>query len=202
MTSIELLARLAALLPPPRYPLTRYHGVLAPRSAWRREIVPRAPASSAKDGAPVAANRRCSRSPSARARDRPRAVEGSPTRPLAVFAPRPAAWAALPFFQLLLGPANAARSGHRELRVLDPADELVPCQGRDVRPGSERRGVCDQRLTQVHGQLVDHATGHALAGHVASRRARAVGGQALRSFVIGRAPPPFRSALPASAQVA
>jgi hypothetical protein len=33
MTSIELLARLSALLPPPRYPLTRYHGVLAPRSA-------------------------------------------------------------------------------------------------------------------------------------------------------------------------
>ena len=33
MTSIELLARPSALLPPPRYPLTRYHGVLAPRSA-------------------------------------------------------------------------------------------------------------------------------------------------------------------------
>ena len=30
MTSIELLARLSALLPPPRSPLTRYHGVLAP----------------------------------------------------------------------------------------------------------------------------------------------------------------------------
>ncbi len=45
---LELLARLSALLPPPRYPLTRYHGVLAPRSAWRREIVPRAPASSAE----------------------------------------------------------------------------------------------------------------------------------------------------------
>ena len=36
MTSTGLLARLSAL-PPPRYPLTRYHGVLAPRSAWRRE---------------------------------------------------------------------------------------------------------------------------------------------------------------------
>jgi hypothetical protein len=71
MTSIELLARLAALLPPPRYPLTRYHGVLAPRSAWRREIIPRAPANSLGGGAAVAANRRCSPSPSAGARDRP-----------------------------------------------------------------------------------------------------------------------------------
>lgn len=42
MTPLELLARLAALVPPPRYPLVRYHGVLAPRAPWRREIVPRA----------------------------------------------------------------------------------------------------------------------------------------------------------------
>jgi hypothetical protein len=60
MTSIELLARLSALLPPPRYPLTRYHGVLAPRSAWRREIVPRAPAISDEVTAVAVANRRCS----------------------------------------------------------------------------------------------------------------------------------------------
>jgi hypothetical protein len=43
MTPLELLARLAALVPPPRYPLLRYHGVLAPRSPWRRDVVPRAP---------------------------------------------------------------------------------------------------------------------------------------------------------------
>ena len=67
MTSVELLARLAALLPPPRYPLTRYHGVLAPRSAWRREIVPRAPARSPKVTAVTASNRRCP--PAAGARD-------------------------------------------------------------------------------------------------------------------------------------
>lgn len=60
MTSIELLARLSALLPPPRDPLTRYHGVLAGRSAWRREIVPRAPARSDEVTAMAVANRRCS----------------------------------------------------------------------------------------------------------------------------------------------
>jgi Putative transposase/Transposase zinc-binding domain len=40
MTPLEFLARLAAIVPPPRYPLLRYHGVLAPRCSWRREIVP------------------------------------------------------------------------------------------------------------------------------------------------------------------
>ncbi len=43
MTPLEFLARLAAIVPPPRYPLLRYHGVLAPRSPWRRDVVPRAP---------------------------------------------------------------------------------------------------------------------------------------------------------------
>ena len=45
MTPLELLGRLAALVPPPRYPLLRYAGVLAPHSSWRQDIVPRLPAS-------------------------------------------------------------------------------------------------------------------------------------------------------------
>jgi hypothetical protein len=40
MTPLELLARIAAILPPPRFPLTRLHGVLAPRSSWRKDVVP------------------------------------------------------------------------------------------------------------------------------------------------------------------
>jgi len=44
MTPVECLARLAALVPPPRYPLLRFHGVLAPRHAWRSRVVPRPPA--------------------------------------------------------------------------------------------------------------------------------------------------------------
>jgi hypothetical protein len=40
MTPIEFMARLAALIPPPRHPLTRYHGVFAPHSPWRAAIVP------------------------------------------------------------------------------------------------------------------------------------------------------------------
>jgi len=41
MMGIEFMARLAAIIAPPRYPLTRFAGVLAPRSKWRREVVPK-----------------------------------------------------------------------------------------------------------------------------------------------------------------
>ncbi|XYI04259.1 transposase [Sorangium sp. So ce1128] len=34
MTPVEFIARLAALIPPPRYPLVRYSGVLAPHSKF------------------------------------------------------------------------------------------------------------------------------------------------------------------------
>ena len=40
MTPMEFMARLAALVPPPRHPLVRYHGVFAPNSPWRAAIVP------------------------------------------------------------------------------------------------------------------------------------------------------------------
>jgi hypothetical protein len=47
MTPIEFLARLAALVPPPRFPLVRYHGTLAPHSKSRALVVPRAPSRAA-----------------------------------------------------------------------------------------------------------------------------------------------------------
>ncbi len=37
---VELLERLAALIPRPRINLVLYHGVLAPRAAWRARVVP------------------------------------------------------------------------------------------------------------------------------------------------------------------
>jgi hypothetical protein len=45
MTPLEFLARIAALIPPPRHPLVRFHGVIAPRSSWRKDVVPQAPSS-------------------------------------------------------------------------------------------------------------------------------------------------------------
>src|SRR6188472_778150 len=74
-----------------------------------------------------------------------------PDGAVAVFAPRPAAGPALAVLELLLGPADATFSGPLLLGILDPADELVARQGRDVLPGIECRGVGDQRLAQVGG---------------------------------------------------
>ena len=58
--------------------------------------------------------------------------------------------------------------GHLLPGILDPADELVPGQGRDVLPGIECRRVGDQRLAQVCGKLVHYPTGHSLAAHRAT----------------------------------
>jgi hypothetical protein len=44
MDPVELLARLSALIPPPRHPLLRFHGVLGPHSSWRKSVVPEFPA--------------------------------------------------------------------------------------------------------------------------------------------------------------
>jgi hypothetical protein len=44
LTPVHFLARIAELVPPPRYPLLRLAGVLAPRSSWRTAVVPHGPA--------------------------------------------------------------------------------------------------------------------------------------------------------------
>src|ERR1700736_539434 len=88
-----------------------------------------------------------------------------PAGAVAVLAPRPAAGPALAFLQLLLRSPNAALSGPVLLGILDPADELVAGQRRDVLPGTECRAVGDQRFTQVRGQLMHHPTGHSLGAH-------------------------------------
>jgi hypothetical protein len=43
MTPMEFMARLAALIPPPKIPLVRYHGVFASRSSWRPLVTPKPP---------------------------------------------------------------------------------------------------------------------------------------------------------------
>ena len=40
MSPLQFLARLAALIPPPRHPLIRFYGVFAPHSSWRAKVVP------------------------------------------------------------------------------------------------------------------------------------------------------------------
>jgi hypothetical protein len=43
LAPLDLIARLCALVPPPRFNLTRFHGVLAPAAKLRSEVVPPAP---------------------------------------------------------------------------------------------------------------------------------------------------------------
>ena len=110
--------------------------------------------------------------PAPRASDHRDGIEARPcglaTVALPMRAPRPAAGPALALFELLAGPANAALSGRLLLRILDPADELVAGQRRDVPPGIERRGVGDQLRAQVRGKLVHHSTGQSRIAHSAT----------------------------------
>jgi hypothetical protein len=55
MSGIECMARLAALVPPPRFPLWRYHGVLASASPWRSRVVPHKPVTTNARGAHASA---------------------------------------------------------------------------------------------------------------------------------------------------
>jgi hypothetical protein len=48
MAPMEFMARLAALIPRPKIPLVRYHGVFAARSSWRPLVTPKPPAHAAK----------------------------------------------------------------------------------------------------------------------------------------------------------
>ena len=84
---------------------------------------------------------------------------------LAVPAPWPAARPAFAFVELFACPLNAAFARSRLLGVLDPADELVARQRRDVPPGIERSRVGDERLAQIYGQFMHHPTWHVLDAH-------------------------------------
>jgi hypothetical protein len=86
MTAMEFMARLAAIIAPPRYPLVRYGGVLAPRSAWRRLVVPKPPERTGCDDACGRTTREANDCPSSArsgaerpAGERPRNVPERPT---------------------------------------------------------------------------------------------------------------------------
>jgi Putative transposase/Transposase zinc-binding domain len=58
LTELELLEKLAALVPSPRVHLVRYHGVFAPHAKWRAHIVPRKAAAGLSAPVPSAPERR------------------------------------------------------------------------------------------------------------------------------------------------
>jgi hypothetical protein len=80
-----------------------------------------------------------------------------PSRALPMRTPRPTAGPAHAFLELFAGATDAALAGLRFLRVLDPADELVAGQRRDVEPGRAGGVAGGESRGQVGGQLVDDA---------------------------------------------
>jgi Putative transposase/Transposase zinc-binding domain len=79
MTPIECIARLCALVPPPRYPLTRFHGVLAPRAKLRPRIVPRLPSTTTRPCVPGDETRKGQKRTEERPRPRDRGGDILPT---------------------------------------------------------------------------------------------------------------------------
>ena len=91
MTPAHFLARLAALVPPPRFPLLRFAGVLAPNSPWRAAVVP-GDAPAGADGtcvSPSAAHRKAGKSKAGKSK-------GATTAPLLTEHDRPKEGASTP----------------------------------------------------------------------------------------------------------
>jgi hypothetical protein len=136
MQPVQFLARLAALISPPRHPLIRFYGVFAPHSSWRKKVVP--PRSSC-DGegaracrAPPSASSSTVVRPATQPRARPQSLPISTGRPCTGAAPACAA---------AVGPVHvaphslrvpSARIDWAELlkRIYDVDAIACPCGGR------------------------------------------------------------------------
>jgi hypothetical protein len=74
---MAFMRRLAALVPPPRCPLIRFHGVFGPHSRWRSAVVPETNALATRDRKHVCAGER---EPTVRSQGRSPATT-TPSRP-------------------------------------------------------------------------------------------------------------------------
>jgi Putative transposase len=83
MTPMEFMARLAALVPRPRIPLVRYHGVFASRSSWRKRVTPKPPTSVCKPKACAAPTSSASPSAASASAASPSAASPSAASPSA-----------------------------------------------------------------------------------------------------------------------
>jgi hypothetical protein len=97
MAPMEFMARLAALIPRPKIPLVRYHGIFAPRSSWRPLVTPKPPAHAAKPKpCPAAASASTPTPPAPAAAPAPPVAASPAPEPLAVAASAAAAPAPAP----------------------------------------------------------------------------------------------------------
>jgi hypothetical protein len=125
---LELVEKLAALVPPPRFNLVRYHGVLAPAARCRPSVVP-----SDSEAAEPVSHHGCR----ARQRDSP-SKAGSSTKPRGCH-PRNYSWAELLRRVFALDVLECDRCGGRMriLAAIHPPDairKILDCLGLPSRP--------------------------------------------------------------------
>jgi hypothetical protein len=110
----ELLRRLATLVPPPRAHLVRYHGVFAPASLWRSQVIPPLPEKN-----PLASVPSCASTPARPEDPAPGVTETPAPHESTTEARRPADPSRIPWAELLM-------------RVFREDVLACPCGGRRV----------------------------------------------------------------------
>jgi hypothetical protein len=88
------------------------------------------------------------------------------TGSLSMCAARPTTGTALTLFEFFLGPTNPPLACHLLFGVIDPANELIASERRDVPPRIEGGIVRDERATQIGREFMDHATRYPLSAHL------------------------------------
>jgi hypothetical protein len=138
----ELVARLAALVPPPRFHLVRYAGVLAPGARLRARVVPEPPEGRGPDGALVREARKGTGSTATPARASGAAVPApgvDGASPRVPRAPRQYPWAELMRRVFALDVLECPRC-HGPMKILaaihppDTAGAILECLGLPARP--------------------------------------------------------------------
>jgi hypothetical protein len=166
MTPVEFLGRLAILVPPPYFPLVRYHGVFAARSLWRALVTPKPPDGVARRkkkpkacgddpqaGAPSAAPAPVPRSTTPRAGANDVAADTAPR------APAPAAATAA----ASATPAAAAGLSTPALRAVVVAADDPTILTVALGPHPRRGAVCGVLARRVGGAATPHVRGRCVA---------------------------------------
>ena len=145
---VDFVARLAALVPPPRCNLVRYHGILAPAARFRVQVVPEGPAPTSPDACHVGCLARESTARAHRPEAKRAPTERTPPRP------RSYSWPELMKRVFVVDVLECASCGGR-LRILaaihsrDAIRAILECLGLPSRappiapaaPDPEREGI-------------------------------------------------------------
>lgn len=171
MTPLELIARLATLIPPLRHPLIRSHGVFAPDSAWRASFaMPRRTTCAIPLQVPASRHRAWPAAPEAKRRRPEPPRTQAPSR-----APAPAhlvtalasgggstglrCYAESTMSMLWLAPAEAAcDSWNSSTTPTTPASRSAPSASRRNHPSSPQPALAIPLWTSTHHSLTGAST--------------------------------------------